>query len=196
MSRIIMLTLIGTLCLFLLLDILAIIGLESVFRKLKKGEAIQQINQDIQKINLDLNPKDTAIHLCRKLSLDDLKEGQINKESNTAEIRSARWQIAQTSHKMALCYKEKTWDCILNDMGLCTQKSLYAFAESLNISGRHLEMEFSDREKIMYRKVVDMYHRQADKEAVMRLADLAYPVFESTLNRLNNQVVSAQNRYK
>ena len=187
MAKYIMLALIGILLTFIILDVAAVIGLSALSNKLEKKISISHINEDITFIESNLNKSDTTILSCKNIGakVPGLKKYHLPKKSSTEEIESARLHVLNTSHGAVQCYKAVTENCVSNHSESCTLESLYILAEYINMTGRHMNEKFNDRENEVYKKIIRLYEGDSTKDKVIELAKVALPVFENIMQRLD-----------
>lgn len=189
MSRFIMLTLIGALLTFVVLDLIAVFGLNAVSKVMERDISIKHINRDITFIESFLCRSDTAVVSCKNscAKVPGLKKFRLPEKCTDKDIQTSRLEVLETSRLAAHCYQEIAKICVLNNDERCTRESLFALAEYIDMTGRHMDENFNKSEKELYRKVLLAHDGQSTGEEVMQLADAALPVFDNIIQRLDTR---------
>ena len=192
MSRFIMLSFIGILAIFLFLNFMAVVGLNSIAGRVEKNIVVNHLNEDIDFLCLQLSHYYTDAQAWNSLNkeVEGLHNRKLQKRCSKENLKASSLQVGKASHKMALYFEEKTKNCIGEQASECLREALLVFVESLAISGRQLRMDFNEEEKELYRKILAMKHNPLTEKEIMQLSSEALPVFSNTMSRLQELLMT------
>lgn len=110
MSRFIMLTIIGALLAFLVLDLIAVFSFNAVSKVMERDISIKHINRDITFIESYLCRSETTVLSCKNgcANVPNLKKFRLLEKCSDADIQVARLEVLKTGRSCKKSGKNAT----------------------------------------------------------------------------------------